>query len=112
LKQPISPVKPRTDPTPLAAVVKLAFDDGARTSELKALNGQERFRTLSLSMMRFILDDQEVMLRDFQQVSRLAERVPLFELRRPPRVDRVADDARKVAALLGSLALGTSPGAP
>jgi hypothetical protein len=107
-KHPVVPPRVRQESAFLEAIVKLSFDEGARSPELDRLQGRACFQTLSLSAMRFILDEPEVMLRDFQQVASLAERVPVFELRRPLGVAGVAADARAIASLLDSAGRASS----
>jgi energy-coupling factor transporter ATP-binding protein EcfA2 len=67
----------------LVAIVGLAFDAGASATILRRLHGQEAFSLLSRSAIRLMIDDPAAQEREFDQLSHLAQRCDIFELRRP-----------------------------
>jgi hypothetical protein len=96
-KQPIAPAFPVSSSAELAAVVNLRFDDSLPGPQLERLHGESVFRTLTMAALRFVVDEERVMLHDFEQIAELASRVPTFDLSRPRGVSGMSRD---VAALL------------
>jgi hypothetical protein len=79
-------------PVRLRGLVKLTFDDHLVAPVVRPLSGGEAFQSLSLALIRFILDDECVQLRDFSFLADLAAACPMFELARPKRLE-LADNA-------------------
>jgi hypothetical protein len=82
-KAPLSPSAKAREEVPLGAIVALAFDDDATAPRLEPVRGASRFSQIHASLFRFLVDAQEVNVRDFTMMIDLAERAPMFILRRP-----------------------------
>jgi len=101
-KAAVSPARLAQGPVALAAVIKLEFDGGIDKPELTHLGGQTAFQALTTSAIRFVLDEQDVTLHDFRQISELATRIPVYELRRPRRADNIGCSAEIILDVLRS----------
>ena len=86
-------------PLPLRALVKLAWSYRAEPA-LRRLRGREAFEPISLAAVRFVLDEPDVQLRDFDQVASLASRVAVFELSRPRALEQLESSVDVLASLL------------
>jgi hypothetical protein len=84
-KSPWEPRSRAADAAPLAAMIELVFDREISAPTIARVGGHDAFTTLSQAMVRFVLDEPALVLADFEQLATLAERVPLYLLRRPPQ---------------------------
>jgi hypothetical protein len=73
----------------LALVVGLVFDPKATKSTIRRLRGHDAFVLLASSAIRFVIDRPDAQLREFEQLRSLAQRCPIFELRRPRQLDQL-----------------------
>ncbi len=90
-----------TSPTlTLDAIVGLVFDSTVRQPTLRRLRGQEAFSLLSGSTIRFVIDDPEAQLREFDQLRRLVRQCSVFELRRPPELAQLGSSVALLRQLL------------
>jgi hypothetical protein len=88
-KTPVSIGKRRNHHARLKAVVGLVFDADIAAPRLTRLRGQEAFATILKSVVRFVVDEPEVQVREFEQVAAIARQCPVFELRRSPSFDQL-----------------------
>jgi hypothetical protein len=96
------PLRPATaDRFVIAAVVGLAFDSAIQSTSLRRLRGQEAFALVTGSVMRFVVDEPEAQVREFEQVRRLVQSCPVFELRRPFDLRLLRQAADVVCGLIG-----------
>src|ERR1019366_5017310 len=91
----------------LAALVVLVFDDRVPKPLVRRVRGAAPFVALNQSLVRFVLDEPEVLRRDMDTLARIAERVSFFELVRAPNMSQLTATAREAAHLLSSLADGS-----
>jgi hypothetical protein len=87
---------------PLSVLVKLTFDASARAPTLHRVHGADAFSLLSLALIRFVLDDERVQLRDFAFLGEVAAACPVYELRRPKRFDVHEASLDRLLDLLGN----------
>lgn len=99
-KHPVPPRQTVRVPLPLRAIVKLAFDDTNQGYELRRLSGLAAFSAVNASQFRFVLDEPEVAVRDFDLLERLLRIVPLYELRRGRAFERLQWAREAVASLV------------
>jgi hypothetical protein len=69
-------------PAELGAVVMLAPDDRASVPRIRRLSANEAFLGLTRQLFRFVFDEPEVDLRDFELVCDVVRAVPVYELAR------------------------------
>ncbi len=93
----------------LCACITLVFDNSATAPVLRRVHGAEAFNALSLSTVRFVLDDEDVLRRELDNLARVAEQAPIYELRRARDLSTIHTSARQAAQLLRSLS-GGHPG--
>lgn len=98
-KQAISPRARATAPGTLSFVAELVFDDGLSGPALDRLAGHASFLALSAAHQCYPVGGDAPVL-DFEMRARLAAHVPVFQLRRPRRLEAI--DA--AAAMLASYA--------
>jgi hypothetical protein len=91
----------------LSALVALVFDDCVAKPLLRRVRGAAPFVALNRSLVRFVLDEPEVLRRDMDRLARIAERVPLYELVRARDMSHLIATACEGAHLLSSLAGGS-----
>ncbi len=91
---------------PLRAMIKLGFQDDSEECSASRMGGREAFELLSRSLFRFVLDEPDVTVRDFENLARVAAGVPMFELLRPRALHKLADSRAAVRRLLQHLACG------
>jgi hypothetical protein len=109
-KQRFAPRTLTQGAVPLVVVIKLEFDDRAAAPSLRQLAGREVFQALTTSVIRFVLDEADVALRDFEQLTALATRTPVFELRRPRGVEGLARNASLIHELVETCSRPTHGG--
>jgi hypothetical protein len=68
--------------TGLHAIMIMALDDKAPEPALRRLVGREAFVSVATQLFRFVLDEPEVDLRDFDLVSKLVHAVPIYKVTR------------------------------
>jgi hypothetical protein len=98
-----SPEAPRLS---LCALLGLVFDPGASAPSLRRLRGQDALAVISSSVIRFVIDDPAAHLREFEQLGKVVEQCPVFELRRPKELrllDASIDLVRALVLGSGSL---------
>jgi hypothetical protein len=83
----------------LAAIVKLAFDPLASHPNLRPLHGFEAFRALNGALFRFVIDEPGATLRDFEQLSRVAESVRVYELIRRRTLEDLEESCEVIRAV-------------
>jgi hypothetical protein len=81
-KIPIEFRRTSSDRLSLRALVGLDFDDRALNPSLRRLRGQNALPLLSMSLIRWIIDDPSAHLHEFKQLRRLVETCPVFEFQR------------------------------
>ena len=86
----------------LAAVCHLVFDDTVPDVSLRRLRGHHALEPLISVTIRFVLDEPSMQEREFEQLNALADRVPVYELRRPHSMHLLDPSCRTLLALLGS----------
>jgi hypothetical protein len=69
-------------PVELRAIVMLAPDESASAPAMRRLSGRQAFTAVAGQLFRFVLDEPEVDLRDFELVSDVVRAVPVYELTR------------------------------
>lgn len=82
------------------AIVQLTFADEAPAPALRLLGGADAFTSLSRSLFRFVLDEPQVQLDDFDRIERLVRSVRVYELRRPRSMAMMPYAVDSVVALL------------
>lgn len=102
-----APARTATKAARLAALVALVFDDSVATPFLRRVHGAAPFVALNRSLVRFVLDEPEVLRRDMDRLARIAEGVPVYELVRARDMSQLPPTARAGAHLLSSLAGGS-----
>jgi len=99
-KQRLAPPSSTQKATRLITIVKLEFDDDLSHPSVRQLAGQEVFHALTTSMLRFVLDEAAVALRDFEQLTSLATIVPVFELKRPRGIESLEKNCTVILGLV------------
>jgi hypothetical protein len=99
-KRPIAPARVADRPARCSAICSLVFDDDASGPSLRRLHGSDAASRLLVSCIRFALDDAAAHQRELDQVIAVLERVPVYELRRPHRLQqlRAAGDLLEILA--------------
>jgi hypothetical protein len=82
-KEPVPAPRAAREPVPLVALVALSFDERLTEPTVTRVTGRRSFEHVSLAAVRFVIDEREVVLHDFDQISSLVARVPVYELARP-----------------------------
>jgi hypothetical protein len=95
-----APARCAIAPARVVAIVKLTFDESARAPELRPVAGVRVFETLARSLFRFVVDEPDVDVRDFQRLARIAESVRAYELKRPRDIEMQSDAASAILQLL------------
>lgn len=98
-KVPTIAARRAVESVPLRAIVSLTFDDSLGPA-LRRLGGHEAFMLLSANTFRFATDDANVHMRDLDHLAALAERVPVWELRRPRTFDKLPSSRELLLRLL------------
>jgi hypothetical protein len=83
----------------LGAIACLAFGDAVRATPV---TGRAAFEWLSKSMLRFVVDEGEVVVRDMDALSRIAAKVPVVRLERRRGLDVMRKDVADVVGALGA----------
>jgi hypothetical protein len=99
-KIPVLPTLASAEPVELALIVRLTFDGGLKRPQARRLTGGSVFEVLSTSAVRFVVDEREAALHDFQQMSELAAHVPIFDLSRPRAIEFLEPSAHLIGDLL------------
>lgn len=102
-KAPVSAVSVATAPVPIAALVVLRFGDVA-TPELARMRGHDSLEALVASVVRLVVDEPAVQLREIADLERLVQAAPIFELVRPRDLR-----ALEASAAMIDRALSTEP---
>jgi hypothetical protein len=108
-KRPVAALRPAPGPAPLVLGCHLVFDDGVTQPELRRLRGSEAVAAVVGACIRLALDDPDAHRRELDQVISLLERVPVYELRRPRRIELLGNAGDRLTGLLASPA--PEPGA-
>lgn len=96
-KRPVAP--PHVgEPAPLVAIVVPAF--AGQEVSLVRLRGVDILESLVPSVVRFVIDDPLVQLREIEQLERLSAIVPVYRLTRPRRLADLPASVAKVLSLL------------
>lgn len=100
-KHPVPP--PRVaEPAELVAIVVPRFRADARGVTVERLRGTEILSALVPCVVRFVIDDPRVQLRELEQLTRLVERVPVYALDRPRDLGRLDESVRVVRTILAA----------
>lgn len=83
----------------LEAVVSLVFDDSVPTPVLRPMHGAEAFTSLSLSTVRFVLDEPAVLRTELDTLSMVARQAHFYELRRARDLTNMDAAAREAGTL-------------
>jgi hypothetical protein len=84
----------------LALTVKLVFDNELARPQARRLGGEAAFLALGSGMLRFVLDDRSVDLRDFGLLSMAHAAAPMYELRRPKSLNALPETIDVILALV------------
>jgi hypothetical protein len=98
-----------TSPVRLAALVSLTFDDELERPSLRRLRGHEALAKMVGSVVRFVLDEPERNRGELEQLIRLSESVPVYELARPWRLDQIGSTAEVLVELVRGRSNGDKP---
>jgi hypothetical protein len=101
-KAPLAPVAVAQAPVKVQSMAYLAFDESSPSAKLEWAPGPDAFRWLRTSLFRFVIDEPEVDLSDFEKLAALHHSVPLRELTRRRALSNLAECV--------DLLLGTWPG--
>jgi hypothetical protein len=94
-------LRPTTAPVlGLIAIVGLVFDPVRVQPAIRRLRGQDAFSLLAKSVIRFVIDDPNAQLHEFDQLKILAMKCPIFELRRPRDLAQLQKSAELIKGLL------------
>ncbi len=107
-KAPVPPPSAAPQTIPLAALFCLSFEDSLDCPVLRRAKPGSAFRELSLAQIRFALDDPRVWLRDFEALSFVLARIPVYELVRPRNLARLTTCLDLIEAVSGGIAVSTS----
>ena len=99
----LAPARAGLGAPPLVALVKLRFDDALPAPSVRRVHGHEALASLVPSLLRFVIDEPDVQLREFEQLSALVRAVPVFELVRPRNLAALSATSDAIAALVRSL---------
>lgn len=88
-------------PAQLAALVVPVFEEREDVTVAR-LRGTSLLSALVPSVIRFVIDDPRVQLREIEQLQRLSDAVPVFTLKRPRRIEALDDTVRAALALFES----------
>jgi hypothetical protein len=99
-KIPVLPTLASTAPVELALIVRLTFDGELKRPQARRLTGGAVFEVLSTSAVRFVVDERETALHDFQQMAELAAHVPIFDLSRPRAIEFLEPSVQLIGDLL------------
>ena len=99
IKIPVSPPRIAENEVCLAALVILEFDDGIDAPVVRRLRGNEVLARLVPSVVRFVLDEPERNRRELDQLLRLVDAVPTYELARPRELEKLAATGHALRAL-------------
>lgn len=99
-KYSVDPPVAAEAPAELAVLVALAFDDDVAHPVATRIRGLDALQVLVPSLARFVVDDSGAHLREYEQLRTLADRVPLFELRRPRSLKALSESSELLYRLL------------
>ncbi len=88
------------EPAPLAAIVVPTFHEGAGAVTLERLRGAAVLSALVPCVVRFVIDDPRVHMRELDQLERVVRSVPVYGLSRPRDLARIGESVRAARALL------------
>jgi hypothetical protein len=83
----------------LGAIACLAFGEKVRATPV---TGRAAFEWLSKSMLRFVVDEGDVVVRDMDALSRIAAKVPVVRLERRRGLDVMRQDLADIVGALGA----------
>ncbi len=101
-KRPVLPPRTPEGKGTLIAICALVFDPSASAPTMRRLRGQHALARLVPNVIRLVVDEPDAHLREMAALERLASRVAVHELRRPPGVEAQRASASLVASLLGA----------
>jgi hypothetical protein len=91
-------------PVPIRALVTPVFDDAAKAPLLRPVHGLGAFSVVNRAVIRFVVDDPVTQRRELDNIARIVEQAPLFELVRSrdlANLPATADLAMKLLCSLG-----------
>jgi hypothetical protein len=91
------------NPTPLGALVSLAFDPAAQSPSLGRVRGADAFVTLSAATTRFVFDEPSLLRAELDTLGRMSAEVPMYNLRRARLATNMEHSAQEALRLLSSL---------
>jgi hypothetical protein len=83
-----------------AIVVPIFATSDTEPVALRRLRGLDILSALVPAVIRFVIDDASVQLREMEQLERLVARVPILALVRPRRLDALGETVKTVLTLL------------
>ncbi|MEO8874999.1 MAG: hypothetical protein ABI461_05380 [Polyangiaceae bacterium] len=89
----------------IAAVIALAYDD-ISVPKLRPLHGHAALTPLLAAVVRLVIDEPEIQLREISQLEELVRKTTMIEMTRPRDLTRISESADLVATLLGDVAHG------
>ncbi len=81
-KIPFDPARRASSEAQVVGIVQLVFDDACEAPIVTPLRGQRAFVALARSMIRFVVDDPEVYVRDLDVATRVVHCTGVYEFRR------------------------------
>lgn len=91
-------------PARLAACVALVFDDSVAEPGIRRMRGAEAFPMLSRAVIRFGLDEPNILRAELDKLARVIAQAPFYEFRRSRDLSNLQACTRKIGQLLHSLA--------
>jgi hypothetical protein len=97
-KTPVEAPQRAATPTPIASIVSLEFADGP--TQITRSAGLSIMDALLRSVVRFVVDDDDVIAREARDLISIAGRVPFHTLKRPRDLKRMHESERMLRAIL------------
>ncbi len=102
LKIPVAASAAARSPARLVALCSLVFVDGLERPELIALRGHALVQSLVGALIRLVIDNPERQVTEFEQMTTLAARARVYELRRARDLGRLRETGDILEGLLRS----------
>ena len=91
------------EPTRLAILVSLVFDDTIKVPTVRPIDGLNAFKALSCGTIRFAVDEPRILRRELDNLALVAAQVEFYELVRSRSLSNLEPSVRQVAQLLRSI---------
>lgn len=99
-RRPAEPARRATRPAPLVALVELRFHDAAPT--LEALSGASALAVASSALVRFVVDEPAIHVRDLDRLTAIVQSLRVFRWSRPRNLAKLDE----VVAMLDEVVEG------